>query len=80
MKLTINRNPETLRSDELLIELINRGEVKIPHVCYHPELGPNQKQLHKHGAFELLGGALSASAWVVADSYRGVPWLAINKR
>jgi hypothetical protein len=24
--------------------------------------------------------ALTAAAWVVADSYRGVPWLAVNTR
>ena len=24
--------------------------------------------------------ALTASAWVVADSYRGMPWLAVGKR
>jgi hypothetical protein len=24
--------------------------------------------------------ALMAGAWVVADSYRGTPWLAVNKR
>ena len=23
---------------------------------------------------------LTAAAWVVADSYRGMPWLAVNKR
>jgi formate dehydrogenase major subunit len=42
MELTINGSPQTLRSDELLIEVINRGDVKIPQVCYHPQLGPIQ--------------------------------------
>lgn len=28
----------------------------------------------------ILSAAITAAAWVVADSYRGTPWLAINKR
>ena len=28
--------------DELLIDLINRAGVSVPHVCYHPQLGPVQ--------------------------------------
>jgi uncharacterized membrane protein len=28
----------------------------------------------------VISAALAAAAWVVADSYRGIPWLAVNKR
>lgn len=30
-----------------------------------------------HAVFALT---LTAAAWVVADSYRGMPWLAVGKR
>ena len=28
--------------NELLIDLLNRADVTVPHVCYHPQLGPVQ--------------------------------------
>jgi hypothetical protein len=34
MELTINGRPQSLWSDELLIEVINRGEAKIPQFRY----------------------------------------------
>jgi hypothetical protein len=68
MELTINGCPQILRSNELLIEVINRGDVKIPQVCHHPQdvvqgvavavseaIGCHEKQIvEPPGLFSLL--------------------------
>jgi formate dehydrogenase major subunit len=42
MKVAIDGTVQEVKSDELLIDLINRTGGSIPHVCYHPQLGPVQ--------------------------------------
>src|SRR4030088_901601 len=65
MELTINGSPQTLRSDELLIEVINRGDLKIRQVCYHPQLGPIQTC--DTCMVEVDGKLVRACAAVVSD-------------
>src|ERR1700689_5936346 len=42
MSLTINGKAQAAKPGEPLIHAINRIGVKIPQVCYHPQLGPIQ--------------------------------------
>jgi formate dehydrogenase major subunit len=42
INLTIDGTPRESKPDERLIELINRIGLKVPQVCYHPQLGPIQ--------------------------------------
>src|SRR5436853_396801 len=41
-RVTINGVGHEATSGERLIDLINRTGLKIPQVCYHPQLGPIQ--------------------------------------
>src|SRR6267142_1452585 len=42
VKVAIDSVVQEGRPDELLIDLINRAGGTVPHVCYHPQLGPVQ--------------------------------------
>jgi len=41
-KVAIDGVVREAQPDELLIDLIGRTGVAVPHVCYHPQLGPVQ--------------------------------------
>ena len=42
LSLTVDATPRESKPDERLIDLLNRIGLKIPQVCYHPQLGPIQ--------------------------------------
>jgi len=42
VKISIDGVVQEVKPDELLIEAINRTGGSVPHVCYHPQLGPIQ--------------------------------------
>jgi NADH dehydrogenase/NADH:ubiquinone oxidoreductase subunit G len=41
--LTINGVVRDARPGELLIDVITRIGVEVPHVCYHPQLDPSKR-------------------------------------
>ena len=40
--ILINGSPHAVLPGELLVEAINRSQIPLPQVCYHPRLGPIQ--------------------------------------
>jgi len=42
IKLTLDGNAAEAKEHELLIELLQRRDTKVPAVCYHHQLGPIQ--------------------------------------
>src|SRR5437016_14159536 len=42
LKVAIDGVVQEAQPGELLIDLINRTGGSVPHVCYHPQLGPVQ--------------------------------------
>jgi predicted molibdopterin-dependent oxidoreductase YjgC len=54
--------------DEFLIDLINRAGGSVPHVCYHPQLGP--VQTCDTCMVEVNGHLLRSCATKVADGMK----------
>ncbi len=63
--ITINTEARAFTAGERLIDVINRAEVKIPQVCYHPQLGPIQTC--DTCMVEVDGKLVRACATVAAD-------------
>src|SRR5579863_3822510 len=42
VNVTIDGTARSAPEGELLVELINRSDIKLAQVCYHPQLGPVQ--------------------------------------
>ena len=68
VSLLIDDVIQQARQNELLIDLSNRTGGRIPHVCYHPQLGPIQTC--DTCMIEVNGRLVRAYATVVADGMR----------
>ena len=65
ISISIDGVVQTVQPDELLIEVINRSGGSVPHVCYHPQLGPIQTC--DTCMVEVNGSLVRACATRVAD-------------
>ena len=68
VKVAIDGVAQEGQPDELLIDLINRTGVSVPHVCYHPQLGP--VQTCDTCMVEVSGRLVRACATEVADGMK----------
>jgi len=68
VKVAIDGVVQEVRPDELLIDLINRAGGSVPHVCYHPQLGP--VQTCDTCMVEIDGRLIRACATAVADGMK----------
>jgi formate dehydrogenase major subunit len=72
MAITIDGKPQSFQSGEHLIDVINRCGIKIPQVCYHPQLGPIQTcdtcMVEVDGALARACGTLAVDGMNVVTS------------
>jgi formate dehydrogenase major subunit len=66
--VTIDGTNQSAPPGELLVELINRSAVKLPQVCYHPQLGP--VQTCDTCMVEVNGRLVRACATPIADGMK----------
>ena len=65
VKVAIDGVIQEGQPDELLVDLINRSGGSVPHVCYHPQLGP--VQTCDTCMVESNGSLVRACATAIAD-------------
>jgi formate dehydrogenase major subunit len=65
VKVAIDSGVQEAQPNELLIDVINRTGGSVPHVCYHPQLGP--VQTCDTCMVEVNGRLVRACATEVAD-------------
>src|SRR5439155_24349212 len=68
ISLTVDGTPRESKPDERLIDLLNRNGLKVPQVCYHPQLGPIQTC--DTCMVEVDGELVRACGAVVADGMK----------
>jgi formate dehydrogenase major subunit len=68
MSVLLNDKAQAVKPGERLIDVINRSGIKIPQVCYHPQLGPIQSC--DTCMVEVDGKLVRACATIAADGAR----------
>src|ERR1700687_1378908 len=68
INVAIDGGVQEAQPDELLIDVINRKGESVPHVCYHPQLGP--VQTCDTCMVEVNGRLVRACATAVADGMK----------
>ncbi|HEY1649619.1 MAG TPA: 2Fe-2S iron-sulfur cluster-binding protein [Terracidiphilus sp.] len=72
MTITVKGGRQEIQPGEWLIDLINRSGIEVPHVCYHPQLGPIQScdtcMVEVDGKLVKACGTIAAEGMNVATS------------